>query len=158
MRATCAAVVGDERRLPARDRPSPIRPLCVDQHHAVLACGRSAGSRSLHAVPAAMVLVEAQAGNQPPAFPLSVDVLREYHPLDYAEFEGVIPAGEYGGGTVMVWDRGGYQPEDAPDVAGALRRGRFKFILKGRKLSVLPTSVSRASHGQGPEGVPPERT
>jgi bifunctional non-homologous end joining protein LigD len=58
----------------------------------------------------------------------------EDHPLDYAEFEGVIPSGEYGGGTVMVWDRGGYQPEDAPDVAGALRRGRFKFILKGRKL------------------------
>jgi bifunctional non-homologous end joining protein LigD len=58
----------------------------------------------------------------------------EDHPVDYADFEGVIPAGQYGGGTVMVWDRGRYEPEDGADVAGALRRGRFKVTLKGRKL------------------------
>jgi bifunctional non-homologous end joining protein LigD len=58
----------------------------------------------------------------------------EDHPLDYADFEGVIPADEYGGGTVMVWDRGTYEPEDTDDVAGGLRRGRLKLTLKGRKL------------------------
>jgi bifunctional non-homologous end joining protein LigD len=58
----------------------------------------------------------------------------EDHPLDYAEFEGVIPEGEYGGGTVMVWDRGTYEPEETDDVARALRQGRLKLTLKGRKL------------------------
>jgi bifunctional non-homologous end joining protein LigD len=58
----------------------------------------------------------------------------EDHPLDYAEFEGVIPEDEYGGGTVMVWDRGTYEPEDTDDVARGLRRGRLKITLKGRKL------------------------
>jgi bifunctional non-homologous end joining protein LigD len=58
----------------------------------------------------------------------------EDHPVAYAEFEGVIPEGEYGGGTVMVWDRGTYTPEDATDVPAALRKGRLRFALKGRKL------------------------
>jgi bifunctional non-homologous end joining protein LigD len=58
----------------------------------------------------------------------------EDHPIAYAGFEGIIPAGEYGGGTVMVWDRGTYQPED-PDVGAALRAGEIKFALQGEKLS-----------------------
>src|SRR5262244_1349399 len=58
----------------------------------------------------------------------------EDHPLDYADFEGIIPAGEYGGGTVMVWDRGTYKPEEGEDVAAALRKGELKFTLKGKKL------------------------
>src|SRR6267142_4730787 len=58
----------------------------------------------------------------------------EDHPLDYADFEGVIPEGEYGGGTVMVWDRGTYQPEDAVDVAAALEKGHLAFTLRGEKL------------------------
>jgi len=57
----------------------------------------------------------------------------EDHPLDYADFEGVIPAGEYGGGTVMVWDTGTWEPQ-VPDVNEALRKGDFKFILHGKKL------------------------
>jgi bifunctional non-homologous end joining protein LigD len=57
----------------------------------------------------------------------------EDHPLDYASFEGVIPEGEYGGGTVMVWDNGTWEPESA-DPADALTRGDFKFILHGQKL------------------------
>src|SRR5690349_21865517 len=46
----------------------------------------------------------------------------EDHPIDYADFEGIIPEGEYGGGTVMVWDRGRWTPEVA-DVDAALRKG-----------------------------------
>jgi bifunctional non-homologous end joining protein LigD len=58
----------------------------------------------------------------------------EDHPVDYAKFEGVIPEGEYGGGTVMVWDYGTYKPEDAGDVARALSKGELKFSLNGKKL------------------------
>ena len=57
----------------------------------------------------------------------------EDHPVEYANFEGVIPAGEYGGGTVMVWDRGTWTPE-VPDVGEALARGDLKFTLHGQKL------------------------
>ena len=58
----------------------------------------------------------------------------EDHPVDYAKFEGVIPAGEYGGGTVMVWDYGTYKPEETGDVSAALRKGELKFSLNGKKL------------------------
>jgi bifunctional non-homologous end joining protein LigD len=57
----------------------------------------------------------------------------EDHPIDYAGFEGIIPADEYGGGTVMVWDTGTWEPE-SPDVDEALRKGDLKFILHGKKL------------------------
>jgi bifunctional non-homologous end joining protein LigD len=57
----------------------------------------------------------------------------EDHPLEYGGFEGVIPEGEYGGGTVMVWDRGFWSPE-VPDVDEALRTGQLKFSLYGAKL------------------------
>ncbi len=58
----------------------------------------------------------------------------EDHPVDYADFEGVIPEGEYGGGTVMVWDYGTYEPENTDDVSAALRKGELKFSLNGQKL------------------------
>jgi len=58
----------------------------------------------------------------------------EDHPVDYAKFEGVIPEGEYGGGTVMVWDYGTYEPENTDDVGAALRKGELKFSLDGQKL------------------------
>jgi bifunctional non-homologous end joining protein LigD len=58
----------------------------------------------------------------------------EDHPVDYADFEGVIPEGEYGGGTVMVWDYGTYEPEGTDDVSAALRKGELKFSLNGKKL------------------------
>jgi bifunctional non-homologous end joining protein LigD len=57
----------------------------------------------------------------------------EDHPLEYADFEGAIPRGEYGGGTVMVWDKGSWSPE-IPDVHEALRKGELKFTLNGIKL------------------------
>src|SRR4026208_17961 len=58
----------------------------------------------------------------------------EDHPVDYAKFEGVIPEGEYGGGTVMVWDYGTYKPEETNNVSEALRKGELKFSLSGKKL------------------------
>lgn len=58
----------------------------------------------------------------------------EDHPVDYAKFEGVIPEGEYGGGTVMVWDYGTYTPEETTNVSEALRKGELKFSLNGKKL------------------------
>jgi len=57
----------------------------------------------------------------------------EDHPIEYGGFEGVIPKGEYGGGTVMVWDRGTWSAE-VPDVNAALRKGDLKFTLHGAKL------------------------
>src|SRR5882762_10097739 len=58
----------------------------------------------------------------------------EDHPLDYARFEGVIPEGEYGGGTVMVWDIGTYRLEGDESFDEALRKGRIVFTLNGKKL------------------------
>jgi bifunctional non-homologous end joining protein LigD len=58
----------------------------------------------------------------------------EDHPVEYGGFEGVIPEGEYGGGTVMVWDTGTWEPEQG-DVEGALEKGDLKFKLHGKKLS-----------------------
>src|ERR1044072_1189367 len=57
----------------------------------------------------------------------------EDHPIEYNKFEGVIPEGEYGGGTVMIWDRGTWAPVD-PDVDAALAKGELKFRLDGEKL------------------------
>jgi bifunctional non-homologous end joining protein LigD len=57
----------------------------------------------------------------------------EDHPLEYGSFEGAIPEGEYGGGTVMLWDRGTWTPE-VPDVDEALEKGDLKFTLRGKKL------------------------
>jgi bifunctional non-homologous end joining protein LigD len=57
----------------------------------------------------------------------------EDHPIEYGGFEGIIPEGEYGGGTVMVWDNGSWSPE-VPDIDAALEKGDFKFTLKGKKL------------------------
>jgi len=57
----------------------------------------------------------------------------EDHPVEYGGFEGMIPAGEYGGGTVMLWDRGTWSPEVA-DVDAALSKGDLKLTLHGKKL------------------------
>jgi bifunctional non-homologous end joining protein LigD len=61
---------------------------------------------------------------------LAVEV--EDHPLDYGDFEGTIPKGQYGGGTVLLWDRGYWAPEGDPDKM--LAKGDLKFVLEGQKL------------------------
>jgi len=59
-------------------------------------------------------------------------VQTEDHPLDYGDFEGTIPKGEYGGGTVMLWDRGYWQPEGDPRAG--LKAGDLKFTLDGERM------------------------
>jgi DNA ligase D len=59
----------------------------------------------------------------------------EDHPMEYGGFEGIIPTGQYGGGTVMVWDQGTWEPQPGhTDIDAGLRDGSLKFILHGTKL------------------------
>lgn len=57
----------------------------------------------------------------------------ENHPVSYRNFEGTIPKGEYGGGTVMLWDIGYWEPLE-PNIETSLKKGILKFILKGKRL------------------------
>ncbi|MDE0946287.1 MAG: DNA ligase D [Sphingobium sp.] len=61
-------------------------------------------------------------------------VRTEDHPLDYARFEGLIPKGEYGGGTVMLWDNGIWEPIEGKDPRKTLPEGHLHFILHGRRM------------------------
>jgi len=83
----------------------------------------------------------------------------EDHPIEYNAFEGTIPQGEYGGGTVMVWDRGRWYPEGDPHAG--YKKGHLAFTLDGEKLhgrwhlvrmhaSPGGRLLFIASHGQGP--------
>ncbi len=56
----------------------------------------------------------------------------EDHPVKYGSFEGTIPKGEYGGGTVMLWDRGWWEPHQNPD--DAMEKGKLSFTLHGERL------------------------
>ncbi|MFD7335320.1 DNA polymerase ligase N-terminal domain-containing protein [Streptomyces violascens] len=87
----------------------------------------------------------------------------EDHPLAYRDFEGVIPRGEYGGGTVIVWDRGTYRPtshdkRNRPVPFGeALENGHATFDLRGEKLHgqyALTRFHGREEKGDGPGGKP----
>jgi len=77
---------------------------------------------------------------------LAVEV--EDHPLDYGDFEGTIPQGEYGGGTVQLWDRGFWQPEGNTSPQAALKAGELKFILAGQRLQGSFVLV-RIKHNRG---------
>lgn len=63
---------------------------------------------------------------------LAVEV--EDHPLDYGDFEGTIPQGEYGAGTVQIWDRGLWRPQGERTAQQMLRQGDLKFTLAGERL------------------------
>src|SRR5437763_4331258 len=76
---------------------------------------------------------------------LAVEV--EDHPLEYGGFEGTIPEGNYGAGTVMLWDRGTYTVS-GEDPLEALRGGKIHFWLKGKKLNGEWTLV-RMRHFEG---------
>jgi bifunctional non-homologous end joining protein LigD len=76
----------------------------------------------------------------------------EDHPLEYGGFEGVIPEGQYGGGTVMVWDRGTWEPEN-PDVDAALQKGELKFVLHGSKLKGSWVLIRTKGTGKSPRSA-----
>ena len=75
----------------------------------------------------------------------------EDHPMEYNAFEGIIPEGEYGGGTVMIWDRGYWMPQ-SPEVDAALKKGELKLALLGEKLQGEWVLVR--THGRGSESKP----
>src|SRR5205823_8806846 len=77
----------------------------------------------------------------------------EDHPIEYGEFEGVIPSG-YGAGIVMLWDKGTWTPE-VDDVDAALKKGDLKFTLDGYKLKgswVLVRTSGRYPGARGASG------
>ncbi len=61
-------------------------------------------------------------------------VRTEDHPLDYGSFEGTIPKGEYGGGTVMLWDQGRWIPEPGKDPTKTIKEGHLHFKLEGERM------------------------
>ena len=61
-------------------------------------------------------------------------VLVQDHTLDYYDYEGIIPAGGYGAGPVIIWDSGEFLPVDTDNVVDALAKGRLSFELRGKKL------------------------
>ena len=73
------------------------------------------------------------------------------HPMEYFDFEGVIPAGEYGGGDVIVWDAGTWEPHEDRDPAAAVAAGELHFELYGQKLRgkfvLVRTSATRQGRG-----------
>src|SRR5580693_1557985 len=74
----------------------------------------------------------------------------EDHPLEYGSFEGVIPKGNYGGGSVMLWDRGTYQLLGELSAEEQLAKGDFKFHLNGEKLRG-DFALVRTKRGKGNE-------
>ncbi len=77
----------------------------------------------------------------------------EDHPLEYGKFEGVIPKGQYGGGTVMLWDRGTWEPQEPDhDINADYAAGKLKFILHGDRLKGGWTLVRMRSHRPGDRG------
>ncbi|MBL8924995.1 MAG: ATP-dependent DNA ligase [Pseudonocardia sp.] len=82
----------------------------------------------------------------PAARQLAVHV--EDHPVEYADFEGVIPRGQYGGGDVIVWDRGTWTPAHTDDPATAIRDGELHFDLAGEKLAGRFALIRRGRTGK----------
>jgi bifunctional non-homologous end joining protein LigD len=76
----------------------------------------------------------------------------EDHPIEYADFEGVIPEGQYGAGPVMVWDRGTYETDPDGSAAEQLAQGEVKFILHGQKLRGGFVLIRRALRLAGARG------
>ena len=76
-------------------------------------------------------------------------VMTEDHPLEYADFEGVIPKGQYGAGTVMVWDKGWYEPASGLPPDRQLARGKIDVVLHGRKLREGFTIIRTTNRSSG---------
>ena len=74
-------------------------------------------------------------------------VMVEDHPLEYGDFEGIIPQGHYGAGPVLIWDSGEFQSEGDPEAA--LKKGKLTFSLKGKKLRGSFSLVLMKGRGSG---------
>jgi bifunctional non-homologous end joining protein LigD len=74
-------------------------------------------------------------------------VMVEDHPLEYGDFEGIIPQGHYGAGPVLIWDSGEFQTEGNPETA--LKEGRLIFILEGKKLKGSFSLILMKGRGTG---------
>jgi bifunctional non-homologous end joining protein LigD len=74
-------------------------------------------------------------------------VMVDDHPLEYGEFEGILPQGQYGAGPVLIWDSGKFQPE--ADPVTALNKGRLSFALKGKKLKGNFSLILMKGRGSG---------
>ncbi len=76
----------------------------------------------------------------------------EDHPLDYRDFEGNIPAGQYGAGSVIVWDRGTYTLAEGDDPATEIAGGKIKFVMRGKKLrgefTLVKIKAREGEHGE----------
>ena len=73
-------------------------------------------------------------------------VMVDDHPLEYGEFEGIIPEGQYGAGPVLIWDSGEFQSEDPES---SLKKGRLTFTLKGKKLKGGFSLILMKGRGSG---------
>ncbi len=74
-------------------------------------------------------------------------VMVEDHPVEYIDFEGIIPEGSYGAGPVVVWDHGTYEASEPGDPEAQLRSGKLAFTLKGKKLKGA-FALARFARGQ----------
>src|SRR5712691_2008638 len=113
-------------------KPLPLKPLqfCVQRHHASHLHYdfrlEVDGALKSWAVPKGPTLDPDQK---------RLAMMVEDHPLEYGGFEGVIPKGNYGAGSVMLWDRGTYEPLGDATPDEQLKRGDFKFRLQGEKVN-----------------------
>lgn len=76
-------------------------------------------------------------------------VMVEDHPLEYGDFEGIIPQGHYGAGPVLLWDTGKFVPEEDPETA--LKKGKLSFSLEGNKLKGSFSLALMTGRGTGKE-------
>jgi bifunctional non-homologous end joining protein LigD len=76
-------------------------------------------------------------------------VMVEDHPVEYGDFEGIIPKGHYGAGPVLIWDAGNFQPEEDPETA--LKKGKLSFSLEGKKLKGSFSLTLMKGRGTGKE-------
>ena len=77
-------------------------------------------------------------------------VMVDDHAVDYFDFEGIIPEGSYGAGPVVVWDHGTFETVEEDDPVAQLKKGRFAFVLKGKKLKGR-FALARFARGTGKE-------
>src|SRR6059058_258440 len=116
---------------PGEPKPSTAAPLFVVQKHAAKRAGLHWDLRLEHEGVLWSWAVRKGPSLDPADRRLAAHV--EDHPLDYAEFQGTIPEGQYGAGTVETWDRGSWAPLGDPE--SGMRKGDLQFLLHGQRLN-----------------------